>query len=352
MGGRYGPSELRVWYLAPDRFRAEGEVPSRFVAVGDSHASHIYFPEHRLAFWISADDAPELLAVPLTVGGDEGPLAEARWTASRHLSRAAAGEEGVSLLPNDVVAGRQCLAIETRWERKSAQGPERSHMAGTIEYVDADLGIPLHLEAIEPRQETIYIATDVRVGVALDEELFSFDVPEGTVVYRYPLEFYDADAIARALKEPAGRRILYFAFPDQTRMVPIWSPEYLPPGFRWASTSTAGEPLPGEDWEIGAQLVAPDGGVIEFTQGTEEYEVGGEHEDPAKAPEVEAVTIKTIFGPRPGHIYRYREPYWQTVVVWSQERKHYWLEGVGVSEEELVKMAESMRKYSLRPRSP
>ena len=92
--------------------------------------------------------------------------------------------------------------------------------------------------------------------------------------------------------------------------------------------------------------------MIEFTQGTEEYEVGGEYEDPAKAPEVEAVTINSVFGPRSGQIYRYREPYWQIVVAWTQERKQHCLEGVGVSEEELVKMAESMRKRRLVPRRP
>jgi len=198
--------------------------------------------------------------------------------------------------------------------------------------------------------ETEYIATDARVGVALDEALFSLDVPEGTVVYRYPLAFHDADAIARALKLPAGRKVRLFRFPGQTRMMWVWSPEYLPPGLTWANTTVSEAPQPGEDWEMEALLVNAKGGVINFTQGTEEYEAIGDYDGPAGAPEVEATTINTIFGPRPGHVYRHREPYRQTVVVWTLERKHHWLEGVGVPEEELVRMAESMQKYRLRPR--
>lgn len=346
------PFEMTLSYLPPDRFRAECGGPVPFVAVGDSEASQVYFPEYGFACWMVADDAPRLPTMYITVGGTDGPLAFMRYTQEESLARVQEGDENVSLLPDDLVAGRPCIVIEARWKEGESDGAEAPQDARSVRWVDADLGIALRVEMDHTQYETEYIATDARVGVALDEALFSFDVPEGTVVFRYPLEFHDADAMARALKLPAGRKVRLFSLPGQRRMMPVWSPEYLPPGFTWAVTTVPNAPEPGEDWDMDFLLISSKGGVINVTQGTEEYEVGAEPEGPAKMPEVEAVTINTIFGPRPGHVYRYREPYWQTVVVWGQERKHYWIEGVGVPEEELVKMAESMRKYGLQPRRP
>ncbi len=331
---------VTVSFQGPNHMAAVKKGAKGYVAVADSDSIRVLFPSRHFGLWLPVNGEFSLLeGIAISFGGDD-PLALARHTIGSALSGQASEYKR---LPNEKVAGRECLVIrETIPEGVGPTG------WSTTQWFDREYGLPLRWRSQYGRDVDEVRAVSVKIDKGVDSKRFSLTWPGSIPVFRGRLDFSDVSAIddvVSGTERPYADEEQWFS--PGLEVKTFLKPGAAPAGFAgpFGSSSSSGSEFGSSDkwWYITTKWFSKSGGVIIFTQGggASPREEFGELAQPPG--DVLPVTVRK----HPGQVLIYHKPYDGLILTWSEGDLKFRLEGTGVSEEALVQMGDAMKKFAV-----
>jgi outer membrane lipoprotein-sorting protein len=330
------PATAVVSFLAPGRVKVSDRGPSAAIAVSDGRSIRMFSPGLRAAIWVPAEYPFTFGHLAVRMGGTQGPLTT-DWEAIRGGLRHRGGGGGgttYELLPEQRIAGRKCLVLRTTMRSALPQGPKDWV---TTEWFDAKYGLPLGVRGLSGQSPVELRAKSVAIDLDLGADFFRLRVPPGVPVFRGPLNCCDLNAIGAALANDVPEGNPSDLDPDSPVSASALRPAWAPAGFRSTMSPMTSSSLgPGEiEWSYSLRWFSRSGGVIAFDQGVGELEP----RRPRLAGDTHPVTVRGVAG----ELLTYHLPFEGLVLYWEDGKQWFSLEGTGVTERDLVKMADAMK---------